>query len=284
MWTTALPGARMAAMDRQPPRPDRDRLSTLTALVLLAYSLTRIVILPAWSVEFTALGLILRLEVNALFVMLALAAALTAAGADWLIQAHPWHTSGQPTYPHWIIPGLASLAAWAILSRIPQGPAWWIGLGLAALLLLTVLVTEFVVFDPDDPRYDGAAVGLTALAYLLLVGVLFAIQAAALRATFAVPLVLAASSGVSWRLLRLQAPRSPVLRYALLVGLGIAQMAWGLHYWPVTPLRAALVLGLGAYVATGLALAHLRGSIDRASLLEFGAVAAMAMAVILFVA
>ena len=266
----------MQAMVRELPQPDRDRLSVLTALVLLAYTLLRIVVLPTLTAEFSLLGLLIRLELNTRMVLLSLSAALTVAGADWLIRAHPWYQPNQPTIEHWVVPGLAALGAGAILARIPEGPGWWLGLVLAASLLIAVLATEFIVLDPDDPRYDGASVGLTALSYLLLVGALFATWATGLRATFAIPLVLAACTAVAWRLLRLQQPQSPVLTHAALIGIATSEIAWALHYWPIPPLRVSLLLGLGVYLGAGLALAHLRREMNRATALEFSARAAVA--------
>jgi hypothetical protein len=263
------------------PRPDRDRLSVLTALVLLTYTLLRIVVLPSLQAEVSLLGIAIRVEFNTRFVLLTLAAALTAAGTDWLIRAHPWWQPDRATRVHWVIPGMAALAIGAVLARIPEGPTWWLGLGLAAALLAALLVTEFVVFDPDDPRYDGASVGLTALAYLLLVGSLFALRATGMRATLSIPLVFLACSAVAWRLLQLQQPEKPVLRYALLVGVGAAEIGWGLHYWPISPLRMALLLGLGVYVATGLSLAHLRRQVGRATWMEYSVVGSLALAAIL---
>ncbi len=264
-------------MDRELPQPDRDRLSVLTALVLVAYILTRVVVLPALAADVRILGLLIRVQINTLSVMLALAGALAAAGADWLIRAHPWHKPSQSTRQHWIVPGLAALGAGAILARIPEGPAWWIGLGLAVVLLLTVLVTEFVLVNSDDPRYDGAAIGVTALAYLLLAGCLFAIRASGLRATFAIPLIFIAATAVAWRLLLLDGPRPTTFSYALVIGLAAAQIAWGLHYWPIAPLRSALVLGLAVYIGTGLVQAHQRGGIDLPARFEFAAVTILAL-------
>ena len=64
------------------PRPDRERLSALGALVLLAIALVRVVILPTLSFEFALAGLLIRVEVNRAVVLVGLAAAVTVAGAD----------------------------------------------------------------------------------------------------------------------------------------------------------------------------------------------------------
>lgn len=264
-------------MERRLPQPDQNRLSVITALVLLAYILPRVVVLPTVGLDLNLLGLAVRLELNTLVVMLALAGGLAAAGADWLVRAHPYQPSDRSTRSHWIVPSLATLGAGAVLARIPEGLAWWLGLALSAALLLAVLVTEYVVHDDNDLRYDGAAIGLTALCYLLVAGAFFTIRAVGLRAALAIPLVFLVSAAVAWRLLLLQQPRSPAVVYSLLIGLMVAEVAWGLHYWRLTPIRNALILGLAVYILTGLARSHIRGGIDRAARLEFGAVATLGL-------
>lgn len=244
-------------------------MSVLTALVLLTYALLRVAVLPAVSAEFTLLGLMVRLNADTSLILLTLAGTLTAAGADWLIRSHPWWKPDKPTIAHLVVPAGAAMVIGGILIRIPSGPGWWLGLVLGAALLLSLLATEFIVSDPDDPRYEGASVGLTALAYLLLVAALFALFASGLRATFSVPLVFLACAAVAWRLLTLQQPLTPVATHAAVIGLMASQTAWALHYWPLPPLRAALLLGLGVYLATGLGLAHLRHELRLATGLEF---------------
>jgi hypothetical protein len=269
-------------VSRQLPQPDGNRLSVLSALVLLSYTLLRIVELPAVSAGFGVFGLLLRFEVNTRNVMLTLASAMTAAGADWLIRAHPWREPGQSTREHWVLPGLAALGVGAILARLPMGPAWWAGLGLSAVLLIAILATEFIVSEAEDPRHDAAALVLATLAHIFLVGALFAIRATGQRATFAVPLVFLATAAVAWRLLKLDLPERPkVALQAALIGAVLAQISWGLHYWPITPLRFALILGLADYLATGIARSYMREEFGRVVRLEFSLVGALALAAIL---
>ncbi len=271
-------------MERELPKPDRGQLSVTAALVLLSYTLARLVVLPSVSADFTLFGLVVRFEINTHIVMLALAAALTTAGAAWLLQSHPQATTRRSTVAHWVIPGLAALGVGAILSRVPLGLGLGVGLALAAALLIAVFVAEFVVFDPTDPRYDAAVLGLRALAYLLLIGAFFAVRATGVRAAFAIPIVMVCSSAVAWRLLRLGVPQVPVWRYALLIGIVAAQLAWGLHYWPTSPLKQALILGLVVYLGEGFMLAHLKEGITRARALELAILAALALAATSFAA
>lgn len=256
------------------PQPDRDRLSTLTALVILSYALIRIVVLPIFSVELTFAGLIFEFEVDTRLIMLTLAAALTVAGADWLLRSHPALKPGDRTFEHWIVPGLTALAAGIILTRLPEGPALWIGLAAGATLLMAVLLAEFLIHDPTDPRHDIAAVLLRTLAYLLLVGILFTMHAIDLRSVYRVPLSLAVVTVISWRLLQL--PTSDdyqTIVLAMIVGGISAQLVWALHYWPLPSFRFALIVGLFAYVCNGLIETLRAGEMSSARLIEFTSVA-----------
>ncbi len=267
------------------PQADRDRLSALTALVILIYALLRIVDLPELALETSLFGLMISIDFNTPLVLLTLSAALTAAGADWIVRGHPLADDATRTAEHWIVPGLASLGIGAILSQLPTGPSLWIGLPLAVLLLIAVLVAEFIVFDTSDPRYDYARVGLRTLAYLLLVGALFAIHAVNLRAFYLVPLTFLASVAVSWRLQRLEAihPKRSLV-YALVTGTLGAQAAWAFHYWPLSPLKASLVLALWVYLAHGWARSLEQRDTGVGTLVELGMVAGVGLAAIVFLA
>jgi hypothetical protein len=271
-------------VERELPNPDRDHLSVMAALVLLSYALTRLVVLPTILSEFTILGLLVRFEINTQFVMLTLAAGLTSAGAAWLMQSHPQAKAQRSTFEHWVMPGLAALGLGAILFRVPLGIGLGIGLALAAGLLIAVLVAEYIVFDPTDPRYNVAALGLRILAYLLLSGALFAVHAVGLRAFFSVPIVMACSSAVAWRLLRLGLPGVRVWRYALLIGLVSAELAWGLHYWPITAIKQAMILSLATYLGEGFVVAHHQEGITKTKALEFTLLTLLSLIVIAFAA
>lgn len=234
------------------PQPHLDHLSSLAALVLLAYGLVRIINLPTLSTDIVVVGLVIPLTINTRLIMLSLAAALSVVGADWLVRSHPGSDFEGPPVRHWIIPGLAALGVGGLLTRLPQGAVLWAGLAAGAGLLLAVFIGEFVVVEPSDRRYGAASFGLRSLAYVLLLGSFFVLRATEVRAVYAIPLVLVAGAAVSWRLLAFDHPTLTPWPYPLAAGWIGAQTAIGLHYWPISPVRDALLLVLTLYVTNGL--------------------------------
>jgi len=264
------------------PRPDRDRAGALVALILIAYGLVRLIELPLQAIQFELFGVLIRVDFDARFVMLTLASALAASGVDWVLASHPLRrpVGLEPR----VLPGMAALGVGAILTGLPGWPAWPIGLALGGLLIYAVLYAEFVVWDPDDPRTVTASLGLRWLGILLTVGIAFAVRAGGLRAVFSVPLLFAGTGLVCWRVLELERIRRAIWPYAVTAGWITAQLAWGLHYWPLQPIAAALLLGLAGYVSIGLGRAHLLGRAGRRTVYEFGGLALAVLAAVVLLA
>lgn len=256
----------------------------MTALILLAYALIRIAELPTVAPEITVAGLIVRFEINTRLIMLTLAASLAAAGADWLLRSHPSFDQADNTAEHWILPGLASFGLGAILSRVPEGLGLWLGLPISTALLTAVLVAEFIVFDPDDPRYESVTLILRTLAYLLLAGSLFAVNGSGLRAIFAVPLTFTTAGLVSWRLMRLEAlSAGAAFRFAMIIGLMAAELTWAMHYWPIPPLQIALMNGLAVYLSYHLIGLIRRGELKRGQVVELSIVGLLGVTAIVLI-
>ena len=256
----------------------------MTALVIITYTLVRIVVLPSLQTGFEIAGLFVELNVNSRTMMLALAAIITATGADWLIKSHPKYRAEDThnNLEHLVIPSLAALAAGAVLTRLPEGPALWISVPITAFLLIGVLLAEFIVKDVEDPRFDAAAVMLKTLAFTLLIGVFFVIRSTDIRAIFSVPIVLLSSSAVVWRLQRLNNQGgATAFLHAIIIGWISAQIAWALHYWPIPPLRYALILGLLVYLGNGLLELQSEGESTRLRWIELIIVASTGLLAIL---
>jgi len=271
--------------------PSRDRLSVLTAVIVLAFALTRFLDLPARSLATTLFGSPLGLELNGPLLMMVLVAALISAGADTLIRSHPLYSAaptlagqpGQRTFMHWILPGATALVLGAVLNRAPDGPLWWFGLALTAVALIVVLIAEYIVVDRSDPAWDMATLGLTALAYAVAL-ILFAL----LRSLSARALVSATVGGfvgasLAWRLLALKgAPSGPAAANALVVGLVVAEAIWAINYWRVSPGSAGLLAMIPFYVSVGVAQQHLTGRLSARIWIEYIVVGGLGLAIALF--
>ncbi|HSB89066.1 MAG TPA: hypothetical protein VLD63_03455 [Anaerolineales bacterium] len=271
-------------MTAELPQPDRDRLSALAALLLLAVTLVRVVTLPELAARLEILGLVVSLRLSSETVLLTLASAVTITGSDWLVRSHPRFPTQGRRVDHLILPGLATLALGLVLTSFPKGTALWIGLPIAAAVLVAVLVGEFLVVDPDDPRAETAALGLRAMGFVVLTLGLTGILGRETRAVFAIPSVAIGATILAWRLLRLRFDPPARWQHALAAGAVAAEVAWALHYWPLPPLPAALALTLLTYLAVGLMDAHAQGRLRLSVAIEYAAFAAVCFVVVLFFA
>jgi hypothetical protein len=259
--------------------PSRDRLSVLTAVIILAYTLSRLLDFPTRLIGVTVFGSPLGVELNGRGLMLVLVAALISAGADTLIRSHPaFESRSRPTVIHWILPAAAALVLGGALNLAPDGPVWWLGLGLSAVALLVVLVAEYVVVDRADPAWELAALGLAAAAYALaLLGftVLYGLGA---RAAISATLGGLLAAALALRLFRLRAVEGArASLYAGVVGLITAEALWAVSYWRITPVSAGLLAMIPFYLAAGLAQQHLAGRLTRRLWIEYGLVGALAL-------
>ena len=270
----------------QPSRhlPSLDRLSVLTAVILLAYALARALDLPTRAVGTTLFGSAVGFELNGPVLMLLLVAALISAGSDTLIRSHP-RLAGWTSYPtvvHWIVPGTTALALGNVLNRTPDGPLWWLGLGLSAVALIAVLVAEYTVVDRDDTAWDAAALALTALTYalaLVLFALLHSLSARALISASAAGLI---AAGLAMRLFALKAaPLGRAALYAGVVGLITAEAVWAINYWRVPASSAALLALIPFYLSVGVAQQHLAGRLSRRIWIEYAVVGGLGLAIAL---
>jgi hypothetical protein len=159
------------------------------------------------------------------------------------------------------------------LERLPDGPAWWGGLALAALTLMVVLIAEYTVVDPEDPGHDAAGLTLSALAYGLALVLFALLHNAGARAATAAIIAGAVAAGLAWRLFALGGTslRRSAL-YATLVGLICAEALWAVMYWRAGTGLAAALLMVVFYLAAGLAGQQLAGRLTRRVWLEYSLV------------
>src|SRR5579859_2074764 len=270
----------------QPARrlPQSDRLSVLTAVIILAYALTRVLDLPSRAVHTTLFGSALGFDLNGQFLMLVLVAALISAGSDTVVRSHPRLADRphQTTVIHWILPGASALVLGAALNLLPDGLLWWLGLAVSALVLMAVLIAEYVVVDRADPAWDVAALGLTALAYALALVLFALLRSLSERAVISASIAGLVAGALALRLFMLKdAPVGRAALYAVVVGLVSAESTWALSYWRVTAASVGLLAMVPFYLAAGLSQQHLAGQLSRRIWIEYAVVGGLGLAVAL---
>jgi len=238
--------------------PDANRLSVLAATILLAYALTRVVSIPPREFTTGFLGILLHFEVNFKTVVSILVAALASTGMEWLVKDHPALTTRggkrQSTFPHWILPALTAWVIGVPLNYFPaQNPAWWAVFGMGGLLLVLVIIAEYNVVDISDYRHPVATVGLTALSFTLYLILAIALRSAGLRLYEILPALIPAAGLVALRTLYLRLGGRWLFAWSVGIAVVVGQIALGLHYWPLTPIRFGLILLGPTYSLTSLA-------------------------------
>jgi Protein of unknown function (DUF5656) len=233
--------------------PDPSRLSVLMAIILLTFALTRVLNIPQGNISISLFGLLLTIPISLNTVISLLAAAITAAGMDWLLRTHPSLEKGE-TREHWLLPTLTVLALGITLNTLPAGVTWWLGFGLGALLLVLIFLAEYVVVDYTDARYQLATAVLTALAFAIFLLLVVSLKASNGRLFLALPALFLASFLVALRTLHLRLNERWEFAWAIGIGLVGMQLGAALHYWPLTPVRYGLALLAPVYALTALSV------------------------------
>jgi len=249
--------------------PDPSRVSVLTAAVLLAFALTRVLNAPPLFSITIPLGNHLNptLTFNLNTIIVLLAAGVTATGMDWLLRTHPSLEKGG-TGEHWLLPTLTVLVTGIALYTLPNTQIWWLGFGLGAAIFLVVSLSEYVVVDPNDARYPLATAILTVLAFVIFLILAVALNAANARLILVGPALFLAGGLAALRTLHLRLNKRWEYAWAVGIGLVAAQLGAALHYLPLTPVRFGLALLAPLYALTVLAVSLAEGNPFRRAFLE----------------
>ncbi|MFN2199334.1 MAG: hypothetical protein ACK2UW_24665 [Anaerolineales bacterium] len=221
--------------------PDRDRISVLAGTILMAFSFTPYVSLPAINLTLAISGVVLPIQLNFRTLVSVLVAAMTAAGADWLVHDHPAFR-GHLTVQHWLLPALTAWVIGSVLFTVPFNPLWWAAFAVGGLTLMLVLIAEYIVVDPEDARYPLAAAGLGALAFGLFLALAITLDTANLRLFMRLPFISLAAGLVSLRVLNLRLAGRWAIWESLLIVLLASQFVAVFHYWNLPPASYGLVL------------------------------------------
>ena len=226
--------------------PNLDRISVLSATILLAYTLTGLVSIPSRQYSTQLPGFYLEIQIDIQTIVSLLVTALAVSGTDWLLREHPLYHNQRLTQ-HWLVPALTALVIGIPLYQGALGLYWWLGILLGGSTLILVLVAEYIVIDPDDARYPLAAVGLNAIAYALFFLLAITLRAAQLRLFLLVPGLTLGIALISIRTLNLRLKDQNVLAAVGVCATIMAQITIAAHYLPLSPVAFGLFLLGPAY-------------------------------------
>lgn len=235
--------------------PDINRLSIVSAAIMLAFALTDLVSFPARSLSLTVFGILLELFLDFNTIIMLLTAVLAAAGMDWLIQSHPEKSKYQNRWAfirHWIVPVLTTVVISVALTTFSGSPLWWAVFALGSLLLFAVLIAEYnVVGVSEAVHHPLATVGLTGISFALYLLLSIAVFFANFRLYIRLPLLAVGAMMVISRAFYLRLGAWHLL-WALVNSLIITEIAVGFHYLPLSPTQFGLFLLSLAYGMTSL--------------------------------
>jgi hypothetical protein len=262
--------------------PDSNRLSVLTAAVLLAFALTRFIQAPDYTLQLQLPGFYFAINLDLNTITTILAAGLTATGMDWMLRGHPALRDNR-TIEHWILPTLTTFVIGIPLTLLPGGGLWWLGFGVGGVLLVLVFLAEYIVVEPADSYYPTATAGLTALSFAMYLILAVALRYAGARLFLVVPALLLAAFFVSLRTLHLRLSSRWQFAWAAGIALASVQLAAGLHYWPVSPVRYGLLLLGPLYALTSLAAGLGEGNSLRRAAVEPAVMLGLVWSVVIWV-
>lgn len=254
-------------MERTSYLPDADRLSILSAVILLAYAASRFVDLPPREYDLQLPGLYLAVELNIYTIVALMVAGLTATGADLLLRNHP-ALGDKRTVEHWLLPALTAWTLGIPLNQLPVGPQWLISFAVGGGLLMLVLVAEYIAVDPEDERYPLASASLTAVSYALFLLLTITLESAGFRLFLILPALLIAAGLVSLRTLHLRLNGCWLYLPTIVIVVILAGIISALHYWPLSPITYGLLILGPAYSLTSLIGALFEGQPLKRAIVE----------------
>ncbi len=232
--------------------PRTEQLSIIAAVILLSYALMPFIQITPREISFVFLGVMINFRLDFTLVISFIAAGLAISGMDWLLRDHP-QAIGMPLYPHYLLPGLTAWVIGIPLGLLEVSIQWWVVFALGSLLLLSVLIAEYISLDSRDSRYPPALMVLSAVSYGLFLTMTIAIRASGMRLYLILFTLVPTLALLCLRIFLLRMGEQWKIEWAVAITMVIIQIAIGLHYLPLSPIRYGLVLLGPTYALTSLA-------------------------------
>jgi hypothetical protein len=265
------------------PALDRPQQAHAVAAMPLGDA-SRVSRIPLLSLIYAiGLALFVTIEPTRPWLLLALTA-IMALGADGIIRSHPrgGFQTVADTSPYLFVPVLFTLSSGLLLEDVILG--YWsvpavIG---AAVLMGATLYAEHVTVETDNPSFGIARFVLNVLTYLTAFGfyaVVYGFDVELGPAAFAVGLV---SMLLAIEIFR-EAEADPlrVLVFAAVIGVIAGEARWVLYFLPLEGFLAGVFILLVFYLASGVIANYLQEKLNVTVLLEFVAVTAAGLAIVI---
>ena len=246
--------------------PNIDQLSLLSVVILLAYLLLGIIILPSRGDSTQSLWGIFGSSVDPNFLYGLIVAGLTAAGTNWLVRGHPLFRDTF-SIQHWLLPALSSWIIGLILFQQPINTIWWLIISIGVPILILIIIAEFVIVDPEGDYHSIAAISLTAISYALFLTLAIIIKGINFKSTVIIPTMAIASGLTSLRTLHLQW-ENWYFAYALIIAIIVGELSSPLYFFDFDPVVFGLLLLGFTYAITSLVSGLLRNRPVRQIILE----------------
>ncbi|GAB1471634.1 hypothetical protein MASR2M66_25120 [Chloroflexota bacterium] len=234
--------------------PFTDRMGMLIASVLLTFALSRFIQSPGLTLSLSLPGFYYAFPLTLGSLMSLFAAALTAAGMDWLTRDHPAAGNKRSNLEHLLLPTLTAFVMGTPLALLANSSAWTWGFVFGAVLLAAVCIAEYISMDPSAPAYGIARAGLTAVAYALFLTLVTSLRFSGARMILIVPYIFIVAGLISLRILHLDGEDHWDFPWAIGIGLICAQIGAGLHYWALSPVQFGLAVTGPLYALTMLSV------------------------------
>jgi hypothetical protein len=261
-----------------------ERINAVVSLTLIGLTLYFVLEFPQQVAAFTLFGSPLELESPRQWLMVVLLAGVAMAGTDAVILAHPELPTRRLIYRamFWALPGLLVVLATQTLGLAPGPIVWAGGLAMAGVLLWFTIYTEYRQLAPDGGPQLGLRLWRQFIGYAVILSLFILIYQTRSRSAISATSVMVVSAIGALGLLGYDPKQvSKIWLFAAVVGLGLGQITWALNYWRTGALNAGLLLFLIFYVLVGLSQQQLAGTLSQRSLWEYGAIASVALVVIL---
>ncbi len=261
-----------------------DRTSVIVGVILVGIVLLQVLEIPARAFQFEPFGTPLTVRVTGTWIVSALLVGLSCAGTETVMRTHPAvrRRTVRYTFPTWILPGLTTAALVLLLPRSPTILYWLVGLVLGGGILAWLMLAHYHTLALDERPRGMSVIVLRLSAYLLGLVLFTAIYRTRMRSLVTATAATLVAFLISLSVLSNEKlPMRRVFLYAAVIALVLGQTTWAFNYWRADSLTVGVLMMLFFYVLVGVVQEYVRGAIDRQVVVEFMAVAALGIWIVM---